>query len=59
MPLQYFRVSVKDHRPTRPNMKSLTYLFLLLGISATTALASLCPDATPEEVAAPKLSAGP
>jgi hypothetical protein len=39
-------------------MKPLTYLSLLLGISATTALAALRPDATPDEVAAAKAECG-
>ncbi|KAF4213424.1 hypothetical protein CNMCM8980_008055 [Aspergillus fumigatiaffinis] len=40
-------------------MKPLTYLSLLLGISATTALAALRPDATPDEVAAAEAECGP
>jgi hypothetical protein len=39
-------------------MKPLTYLSLLLGISATTALAALGPDATPDEVAAAEAECG-
>lgn len=39
-------------------MKPLTYLSLLLGISVTTALAALHPDATPEEVAAAEAECG-
>ncbi|RAL15125.1 uncharacterized protein BO97DRAFT_403750 [Aspergillus homomorphus CBS 101889] len=39
-------------------MKPLTYLSLLLGISATAVLAALRPDATPEEVAAAKAECG-
>lgn len=39
-------------------MKPLTYLSLLLGISATTALAGLGPDATPDEVAAAEAECG-
>ncbi|KAE8154232.1 hypothetical protein BDV25DRAFT_148129 [Aspergillus avenaceus] len=38
-------------------MKPLTYLSLLLGISAT-ALAALRPDATPDEVAAAEAECG-
>lgn len=39
-------------------MKPISYLFLLLGISATTALAALRPDATPDEVAAAEAEFG-
>ncbi|PLB47060.1 hypothetical protein P170DRAFT_412582 [Aspergillus steynii IBT 23096] len=39
-------------------MKALPYLSLLLGISATTALAALRPDATPDEVAAAEAQCG-
>ncbi|KAF4254002.1 hypothetical protein CNMCM8812_001850 [Aspergillus fumigatus] len=39
-------------------MKPLTYLALLLGISATTAFAALRPDATPDEVAAAEAECG-
>jgi hypothetical protein len=39
-------------------MKPLTYLYLLLGISATTTLAALSPDATPDEVAAAEAECG-
>jgi hypothetical protein len=39
-------------------MKLLTYLSLLLGISATTTLAALRPDATPDEVAAAEAECG-
>ncbi|KXG52097.1 uncharacterized protein PGRI_083810 [Penicillium griseofulvum] len=39
-------------------MKPLTYLYLLLGISATTTLAALGPDATPDEVAAAEAECG-
>ncbi|KAJ5453192.1 hypothetical protein N7445_001375 [Penicillium cf. griseofulvum] len=39
-------------------MKPLTYLSLILGISATTALAALSPDATPDEVAAAEAECG-
>ncbi|KAH8430605.1 uncharacterized protein LDX57_008268 [Aspergillus melleus] len=39
-------------------MKPLTYFALLLGISATTALAALGPDATPEEIAAAEAQCG-
>ncbi|KAB8236595.1 uncharacterized protein BDW43DRAFT_267244 [Aspergillus alliaceus] len=39
-------------------MRPLTYLSLLLSISATTALAALRPDATPDEVAAAEAECG-
>ncbi|KAK1149111.1 hypothetical protein N8T08_007789 [Aspergillus melleus] len=39
-------------------MKPFTYLYLVLGISATTTLAALGPDATPEEVAAAEAECG-
>ncbi|KAL4987128.1 hypothetical protein BDW68DRAFT_178188 [Aspergillus falconensis] len=39
-------------------MKPLTYLSLLLGIFATTALAALRSDATPDEVAAAEAECG-
>ncbi|KAL3449198.1 hypothetical protein BJX65DRAFT_306259 [Aspergillus insuetus] len=39
-------------------MKPLTYIPLLLGIYATTALAGLRPDATPEEIAAAEAECG-
>ena len=39
-------------------MKPLIYLSLLLGISTTTALAALRPDATPDEVAAAEAECG-
>ncbi|KAB8226745.1 hypothetical protein BDV33DRAFT_197733 [Aspergillus novoparasiticus] len=39
-------------------MKPLIYLSLLLTISATTALAALRPDATPDEVAAAEAECG-
>ncbi|RAH66098.1 uncharacterized protein BO66DRAFT_332325 [Aspergillus aculeatinus CBS 121060] len=39
-------------------MKPITYLALLLGLSATTAHAALRPDATPEEVAAAEAECG-
>ncbi|KAF4152774.1 hypothetical protein CNMCM6069_001599 [Aspergillus lentulus] len=39
-------------------MKPLTYLSLFLGISTTTTLAALRPDATPDEVAAAKAECG-
>ncbi|KAI9371049.1 hypothetical protein BJX61DRAFT_48621 [Aspergillus egyptiacus] len=39
-------------------MKPLIHLSLLLGLSATTALAALRPDATPDEVAAAEAECG-
>ncbi|RAH40459.1 uncharacterized protein BO95DRAFT_424724 [Aspergillus brunneoviolaceus CBS 621.78] len=39
-------------------MKPITYLALLLGLSATTALAALRPDATPEKIAAAEVECG-
>jgi hypothetical protein len=48
----------QDHQPTNPNMKPLTYIPLLLGVYATTALAGLRPDASPQEVAAAEAECG-